>query len=220
MVLLAGPNSFGGGLLAGEDPTFERLLERMEKGEIRALVCLEADPLTDFPDPARAGAILEKLEFTRRSRLPADGRRRPGRRVSPDDSDSAEGSGIFVNNEGRMIPFETVLAPGTPIRVTGEGSHPPRIFERQTPGSLPRPAWAAASALTGSPLSLAAIRRDLARQRRPLCRRRRTGPRRRRETDHGRKGLPRPLPVPIGPGRGRRPPCGCWRPRPSSARKS
>jgi len=162
MVLLAGPNSFGGGLLAGEDPTFDRLLERMGKGEIRALVCLEADPRTDFPDPARAGAILEKLEFTAvLDCLPTASAARAD--VFLPTTATAEGSGMFVNNEGRMIPFETVLAPGTPIRVTGEGSHPPRIFERQTPGSLPRPAWAAVAALTGSPLSLAAIRRDLAR---------------------------------------------------------
>ena len=73
----------------------------------------------------------------------------------------AEGAGIFVNNEGRMIPFETVLSPGLPIRVTGNGDHPPRVFEKETPGTLPRPAWAALAALTGRRQSLVMVRREI-----------------------------------------------------------
>ena len=52
-VLLGGPDSFGGALLAEDGPGFDDLLTGMEEGAIRALVCLEADPLTDHPDRDR-----------------------------------------------------------------------------------------------------------------------------------------------------------------------
>jgi NADH-quinone oxidoreductase subunit G len=60
-----------------------------------------------------------------------------------------------------MLPFEPVLEPGTPIRVTGEGGHPPRTFPDRTPGSLPRPAWEVLATLQDKTMDLAAVRREL-----------------------------------------------------------
>jgi NADH-quinone oxidoreductase subunit G len=73
----------------------------------------------------------------------------------------AESAGTFVNQEGRMLPFASVFDPGTPIRVTGDGDHPPRTFDPVTPGSDPRPAWAILCELQGRTAPLASIRREM-----------------------------------------------------------
>ncbi len=62
-LVLAGPNSFGGALLAETGPDFDELLAGIENGQIRALVCLQADPLSDHPDHARVASALAKLEL-------------------------------------------------------------------------------------------------------------------------------------------------------------
>jgi NADH-quinone oxidoreductase subunit G len=160
MVLLAGPNSFGAARLAGVGPTCGGLMERIADGRVRALVCLETDPLRDYPDQSKAESALAGLEFLAvLDCVPSPTAERAD--VFLPTTVPAEGAGVFVNNEGRMLPFETVLAPGLPIRVTGNGDHPPRGFEKETPGALPRPAWAVLAALTGRPQSLAMVRRDI-----------------------------------------------------------
>ncbi len=159
-VLLSGPNSYGGGLLA-EGGGSERLLAQMQQGRIRALVCLEADPFTDHPDPGRARMALSRLKLLAAlDYLPTEAARRAD--IFLPTTAPAESAGTFVNFEGRMLPFSTVFDPGVPIEITGGGDHPPRIFEARTPGSFPRPAWAALAALRGASVSLARIRRDLA----------------------------------------------------------
>lgn len=161
MILLAGPNSFGAGLLAGEGSAFDALLDRVHGGEIKALVCLEADPLADFPDPGLAQEAFSRLEFLAvLDCLPTLTARRADLLLPT--TAPAEGGGTLINNEGRLRTCQTVFDPGLPIRVTGGGDHPPRIFEAAAPGSLPRPAWAVTAALAQRPLSLARVRRELA----------------------------------------------------------
>ncbi|MEJ2700535.1 MAG: molybdopterin dinucleotide binding domain-containing protein, partial [Desulfuromonadales bacterium] len=127
---------------------------------VRALVCLETDPLRDYPDPSKAESALAGLEFLAvLDCVPSPTANRAD--VFLPTTVPAEGAGVFVNNEGRMLPFETVLAPGLPIRVTGDGNHPPRVFEKETPGTLPRPAWSVLGDLAGRPSSLAMVRRDI-----------------------------------------------------------
>jgi NADH-quinone oxidoreductase subunit G len=57
-----------------------------------------------------------------------------------------------------MLPFAGAFSPGLPIKETGQGDHPPRTFAAQTPGSLPRPAWAVLATLLGHPLALHPLR--------------------------------------------------------------
>jgi len=157
-VSLGGPNSFGAALLAGDGPDADQLCEEMLAGRIRALVCLETDPLADGPQ--RMARALGKLEFL----LVLD--HAPNRLSRQADvflptTTVAEASGVMINNEGRMLATSAVFAPGTPIRVTGEGDHPPRSFSPATPGSEPRPAWAALALLRGENQSLEMIRRKL-----------------------------------------------------------
>ncbi len=157
-VPLGGPNSYGGALLAGAGPDANQLCEQMLSGKIRALVCLECDPLADGPQ--RMARAIGKLEFL----LVLD--HAPNRLSRQADvflptTATAESSGTLVNNEGRMLPFNGTFAAGTPIQVTGDGDHPPRSFTQRTPGGEPRPAWAALALLRGENQSLEMIRRKL-----------------------------------------------------------
>jgi len=160
-VLLSGPNSFGAALLAGDGPDADSLLDGMLGGEIKALVCMEADPFTDHPDPGRAATALARLEsLIVLDSVPTLTARRAD--ILLPTTVPAEGDGTFVNQEGRLLPFAAAFSPGLPIHETGGGDHPPRIFAADTPGSLPRPAWAILAALLGHPLSLHSLRLEMA----------------------------------------------------------
>jgi NADH-quinone oxidoreductase subunit G len=159
-LLLAGPNSYGGALFAAEGPGPDRLMAQMQEGRVRALVCLESDPFADHPEPGRARMALSRLRLLAvLDYLPTEAARRSD--IFLPTTAPAESAGSYVNFEGRMLPFATVFDPGRPIELTGGGDHPPRTFEPTTPGSLPRPAWAALAGLRGATLSLAGIRRGL-----------------------------------------------------------
>jgi NADH-quinone oxidoreductase subunit G len=160
-LLLDGPNSCGAALLAGRGPNFDMLLEGIESGEIRALVCLESDPFGAAGDPAHARAVLGRLE-----RLAVLDNRAS---VAVDRADiflptrtCVETDGVFVNNEGRLQAFARVMEPGLPLRETSPDGHPPREFCSATPGSEPWPAWAILARLLERDADLAALRRQIA----------------------------------------------------------
>ena len=160
-VLLAGPNSYGNALLAGGGPDFDDLLAGIRDGRIKALVCLESDPYADHPEATRAREILAGLEMLiTLDYLPTATARRAD--IFLPTTAPAESAGVFINHEGRMLPFAAVYNPGTPIAITGGGDHPPRTFEALTPGSAPRQAWAVLGALLAKPASLDQLRHDLA----------------------------------------------------------
>lgn len=74
----------------------------------------------------------------------------------------SEGAGTLINNEGRMQAFSQVFSPGEPLRITSQGSHPPRSFSTITPGALPCQAWAVLAELCDLTVDLAEIRQKLA----------------------------------------------------------
>jgi NADH-quinone oxidoreductase subunit G len=159
-VLLAEANSYGAALLGGSAPTFDQLLTGMEEGRIRALVCLEADPLGDCPRPQRLARAFERLDFLAvLDYLPTKTARQADLLLPT--ATPAESAGTLINNEGRMQQLEAVFQPGLPIRITGDGNHPPRVFSPDTPGGLPRPAWSVLAELAGCPGELAGIRRQI-----------------------------------------------------------
>jgi NADH-quinone oxidoreductase subunit G len=109
------------------------LLPRIEGGEIRALVAVEADPLGRYPDRDRIESALRQLELL----------------VVLDylDTDSAaaadvflpsttvfETGGTWINQEGRIQTVQGVYRGGIPVSQTGGGSHPPRVFMLEVPG--------------------------------------------------------------------------------------
>jgi len=160
LLLLGGPNSYGNALLANGGPDFDQLLGLIQDGRIRALVCLEADPCGDYPDPGRAEAALSCLDMLVVLDGLATATARRADLFMPTTAVS-EQAGSFVNNEGRMLAFGRVFQPGLPIRVTGAGNHPPREFVPETPGALPCPAWAVLAEFLGIEPELRNIRRQL-----------------------------------------------------------
>ncbi|MEZ4600833.1 MAG: NADH-quinone oxidoreductase subunit NuoG [Syntrophotaleaceae bacterium] len=159
--LLAEANSYGAALLAGQAATFDQVLSGIEEGQIKALICLETDPLDACPDPRRASRALSGLEMLAVfDHLPTTSVRKAD--LFLPTTAIQEGSGTLINNEGRMLRFDQVFSPGQPIRQSGGGSHPPRIFAAATPGSLPRPAWSLLADLIGMPGDLDALQGKIA----------------------------------------------------------
>lgn len=160
MTLLSAPNSLGLALLAEERTGFSTVLQKIEEGHVRALVCLEADPLEDADKPGRVSTLLRALEaLVVIDSLPTAAVRRAD--IFLPARATAESDGSYVNNEGRILPFCKVLSPGTPLSVSGDGDHPPRIFEKTTPGSQPMSSWALLDAVMGESRFLTRVREAL-----------------------------------------------------------
>ena len=159
--LLGGPNSFGAALLSPSEQ--DDLLTRLESGRVKMLVCLETDPLLEAPQGERfAGALAKLAELVVFDYLPTP--------LSVHASlflptcPPVETEGTFINNAGRMQRFARVIEPGVPIAQTGAGSHPPREFSLQAPGSEPQPAWQQLQWLLDEPSDLAQLRSRLVEQ--------------------------------------------------------
>ncbi|SDM43474.1 NADH dehydrogenase subunit G [Geoalkalibacter ferrihydriticus] len=157
MGLTAGPNSYGAALLAGKGPDCDELLEAMRAGEIKALICLEVDPLSDAADPERAAEALQGLELLAVLDYLPTPTAQAAHILLPTTA-SAESEGCFVNNEGRMQAFAPALAPGIALCESAAGDHPPRAFSSETPGDQPRPAWEVLAELAGTRPSLHDLR--------------------------------------------------------------
>lgn len=156
---LSGANSYGGALLSEEGPCFDTLLEGIEQGRIKALLCLESDPLGDFPDRKRVRAALARLDLLAVFDYAATATVREADLFFPTTA-LEEGAGTLVNNEGRMQPFAQVFVAGSPLSENADAP-PPRIFTRDIPGSQPQAAWAALANLLGRAADLGALRREL-----------------------------------------------------------
>lgn len=130
--VLHGPNSYAGGLLAEKGD--RDLLEDLENGKVRALICLEADPAIEHPDPGRMQLALSRLEFLAVfDHLPTHSV--SAATVFLPTRTLYECGGTFINNEGRMQAFDPVLEPGIPLADIASGNHPSRTFEEVVPGS-------------------------------------------------------------------------------------
>lgn len=159
--VLHGPNSFGGGLLGQTGDSNRNLLEDIEGGKVKALLCVEADPAIEHSEPGRMQLALARLELLAvfdhlpTSSVAAAAIFLPTRTLY-------ESGGTFINNEGRMQAFAPVLEPGIPLAVTGGGGHPLRQFEETPPGSAPRSAVDILQWLLKEAGGLNALRRQIA----------------------------------------------------------
>jgi NADH-quinone oxidoreductase subunit G len=160
MLVLAGANAFGGALLSDEGPCFDALLEDMEQGRIKALVCVEADPLAAFPDRKRCRAALARLEWLAVFDYAATATVQEADFFFP-TTVPEESAGVLINTEGRMQAYAQVFSAGAPLGQSTDGSHPPRLFTREVPGAEPQPAWITLAALMGRDADLLALRRDM-----------------------------------------------------------
>jgi NADH-quinone oxidoreductase subunit G len=145
---LPGAGSFGAARFAAPHTRFEDLLVAMESGRLKALVAVENDLFSEYPDGQRLGAALANLELLTvmdyvKSHL-AD-----RAQIFVPTQTVYEAGGRYLNNEGRLQAAAAVIAGGRSIIETGGGDHPPRIFEEGIPGEGPLAAAAVLNELMG-----------------------------------------------------------------------
>jgi NADH-quinone oxidoreductase subunit G len=149
---LPGPNAFGAALLSRTDGSFSEIVAGIEKGEIRALLIVEADPFSGFPDRERLTESLKRLDLLIvLDYLPTLSAERA--HVLLPTATLFETESHWINHEGRLQKASAVHTGGIPIHQVSGGSHPPRTFESRIPGGEVKPA-AAALADLGALLSL------------------------------------------------------------------
>jgi NADH-quinone oxidoreductase subunit G len=159
--LLPRADSLGAALLSdGEGASLEaRLLSDGDGPGVKALVCIGADPLGEYPgvqavEEAVGGlGLLVCLDCVASATWNKAQVALPMRTIF-------ETGGILVDNHGLLQRAEPVFAGGLPVRLDGHGSHPPRIPGADVPGNDPRgaAAWvdqfAPDSGGNGSPSSI------------------------------------------------------------------
>ena len=138
--IMPGANGFAAGLLANENASAETLITAIEQGLLKALILVENNLLWQFPDRQRFEQALQKLELL----VVMD-------YVNSEVVEKAniflptttlyEAEGVYVNQEGRAQAVRPAFQGGTPITQTGEGDHPPRVYDSQIPGAEPQAAW-------------------------------------------------------------------------------
>jgi NADH-quinone oxidoreductase subunit G len=129
---LEGPNAFGAGLLTQDNLGVESVLEKIEEGEVKALVVVENDVWRSCPDRHRLAAALDQLDMF----IVLDYLSSP--LVEKADiflptQTLYEAGGHWINQEGRVQSAAPVMMGGVSIAETGKGDHPPRIFEHILP---------------------------------------------------------------------------------------
>ena len=149
---LPGPNAFGAALLSGTDNSFSEILSDIDKGDIKALLMVEADPFNSFPDQQRMIESLNSLDLLiLMDYLPTPSAERA--HILLPTATLFETDSCWVNHEGRLQKASAVHRGGVPIRQVSGGSHPPRLFEAHAPGDEVKPSPLALAEL-GAALSL------------------------------------------------------------------
>ena len=138
--VMPGANGFAAGLLADENGSLESLMTAIEQGSIKGLILVENNPLWQFPDRRRFEQALQKLDLlvvmdyvNSEVTQKAD--------IFLPTTTLYEAGGLYVNQEGRAQAVRPAYRGGTPITQTGQGDHPPRIYDAQIPGAGPQAAW-------------------------------------------------------------------------------
>lgn len=138
--VLPGPNAFGAALLSSTACSFQETLEAIERGEVKALIVVEADPLGLFPDRSRLERALSRLELLLvMDCLPSPSARQA--HIFLPTPTLFETGASFINQEGRLQYAHPACHGGTPVSQVSGGGHPPRIYTGDLPGGDPKPAW-------------------------------------------------------------------------------
>ncbi len=149
--LMPGANASGAGLVSKGDEGLAEVLVAAEQGSVRALVLVENDPFTTFPDLALLEGALSRVELLVVLDC-LDTAAADAAHVFLPTQTVYESGGCFVNQEGRLQESLPALAGGTPVRDTGGGGHPPRVYGAALPGAEPRPAWQVLARIIGDDL--------------------------------------------------------------------
>lgn len=132
--VMTGANTFAACRTAGDPADLETLLPMIEDGRVRTLVVVEADPMSEYPDKARLVEALAKLDLLVVLDCIENETAR-GAQVFLPTQTFFETGGTLINNEARIQQAAPAFAGGIPIRQTGGGSHPPRLFREDIPGT-------------------------------------------------------------------------------------
>ena len=135
--VLPGPNAFGAALVSPNRES-EPILDMIEKGEIRALVVVEADPFGMAMNRERWTKALETLELlVVLDYLPS---RSIGEAhvVFPTRTVFETSGSSYINQEGRIQFSSPLHQGGSPVSQVSKGSHPPRNHLEQIPGGESR----------------------------------------------------------------------------------
>jgi NADH-quinone oxidoreductase subunit G len=138
--LMPGANAFGASLLSPENYSLMQIIEAIENRSVKALLVVESDPFSSFPDRQRLEQAFNKLDFL----LVLDylnSRSAQLSHVLLPTMPLFETVSTFVNQEGRVQFSKPVHAGGIPIEQISGGDHPPRTFRSDIPGGEPRAAW-------------------------------------------------------------------------------
>lgn len=135
--ILPGASSYSAALLSGPDRgVLPGVLEGIERGSIEALIAVETDPFSDFPDRERLEQAFSRLKtLIAIDYLPTETVKRAS--VFHPSSSVFETSSTYVNQEGRVQFASKVHPGGFPIW----GAPPPRLYRDCVPGGDHRPAW-------------------------------------------------------------------------------
>jgi NADH-quinone oxidoreductase subunit G len=130
---LPGPNAFGAALLSSSDNSFSEILSGIDKGDIKALLMVEADPFSSFPDQQRMIETMNRLDLLiLMDYLPTASAGRA--HILLPTATLFETDSFWINNEGRLQKASAVHRGGVPIRQVSGGNRPPRLFQAHAPG--------------------------------------------------------------------------------------
>jgi len=138
--LMPGANAFGAGLLSSGKNSFMEVIDAIENGSVKALILVESDPFSFFPDRQRLKQAIDKLDLL----LVLDylnSRSAQFAHIVLPTVPLFEAESTFINQAGRVQYSNPVHAGGIPIEQVSGGDHPPRIFRSDIPGGEPKPAW-------------------------------------------------------------------------------
>jgi NADH-quinone oxidoreductase subunit G len=138
--LMPGANAFGAALLSSGDHSLTQIVEGIENGSVKALILVESDPFSFFPDRRRLEQSFEKLDLL----LVLDYLNSKSAQLAHiflPTQPLFETDSTFINQEGRAQFSKPAHAGGIPIEQISGGHHPPRVFRSDIPGSEPRVAW-------------------------------------------------------------------------------
>jgi NADH-quinone oxidoreductase subunit G len=135
--VLPGPNAFGAALVSSNRER-EPILDMIEKGEIRALVVVEADPFGMAMTQERWTNALETLELLVVLDYLPSRSVRESHVVFPTRTVFETSGSSYINQEGRIQFSSPLHQGGTPVSQVSKGSHPPRNHLEQIPGGESR----------------------------------------------------------------------------------
>ena len=120
--------------------SFDRILARIERGVVKALILVEWDALTDYPDQSRVQRALEQLDLlVVLDHLNSTAAQKAD--ILLPTTTIYESGGLFINQEGRLQQTNIAYRGGESVLHVGRGSHPPRTYSDVIPGADPLPGW-------------------------------------------------------------------------------